>query len=181
MITISRNIKFLTSGFIPNRSQEGILAAIKRIKIIYSHRIFLIADFNADSDFEPLWDVIISLNIKLNTVGEYEHVLEVDWCIRTIKEISWVTCNTLTFKKITTRVIVEIVVASTMWINIFPPNDEISTTIIPITLVTGLQVNYKNISILNLEHMFKHTKNTTMGYSPKHLEPFPYVQQETHN
>ena len=35
MITILRNINFITSGFTPNRRQECILAATKKIKSIY--------------------------------------------------------------------------------------------------------------------------------------------------
>ena len=54
------------------------------------------------------------------------------------------------------------VVASTIWLNMFPPIDRISMTIIPRKIVTELQVKYKDIAILSLDNIFKHTKKMTM-------------------
>ena len=44
LIKISINLKFITSKFITNRIQEGILAATKQIKNIYSNRGFCITE-----------------------------------------------------------------------------------------------------------------------------------------
>ena len=106
MITIFRNLKFITAEFIPNRIQEGILDSMKRIQIIYSHRGFCIIDGNSNNKFEPLQDRLKSLNIEFDTVGEKEHVPEVEICICTIKERNRETWNTLLFKKMSTRVII---------------------------------------------------------------------------
>ena len=44
LIKISINLKFITAKFITNRIQEGILAATKQIKNIYSNRGFCITE-----------------------------------------------------------------------------------------------------------------------------------------
>ena len=48
----------------------------------------------------------------------------------------------LTFNKILTMVIIEIVTDISVWLNIFPTTDGISTTISPRTPITGIQINY---------------------------------------
>ena len=48
----------------------------------------------------------------------------------------------------------------------YPPTDEISTTILSKTLVTGIQVNYKNKSVFNLDHTYKHTNSMIMVWGP---------------
>ena len=76
-------------------------------------------------------------------------------------------------------VITEVVVASTIWLNIFPTTDGISATISPRTLVTELNVNYKNIDIFYLDHTSKHTNNMTIGWGPVKFDPFTYVKHAT--
>ena len=70
-------------------------------------------------------------------------------CLCIINKITRATWNMLPFKNIPTRMIIDMVTGSTMWINILPPTYWISTTISTIPLVTGLQINYKRYFQIN--------------------------------
>ena len=72
------------------------------------------------------------------------------------------------------------VVASSMWLNTFPPTDGIPVKIRPITLVTGIEVNHKTNSVLDLDHTSKHKNKTTMVWGNRKLDPLNYVHQENH-
>ena len=69
----------------------------------------------------------------------------------------------LPFKNIPIRVIIELVIAITMCLNMFPTTYGISTTIIPKNIVIGLQENYKKITASSLDPTSKHTKYMTMS------------------
>ena len=70
---------------------------------------------------------------------------EIERCIHTIKERTHATWNTLPLKEIPTRIIIEMITGSAMWINMLPPAYGIFTRIKPRTLVAGLQINYKKL------------------------------------
>ena len=76
-------------------------------------------------------------------VTEDEYGPEIEICTNNTKERVHATWNTLTFKNISTRMIIEVVTGSARWINMLPPTDGIYIAIIPITLVTEIQINYK--------------------------------------
>ena len=83
----------------------------------------------------------------------------IEKCIRASKERLHATWNMLTLKKIPTRIIIEMVTGISMWINMFPHTDSISTERIPRTLVTVLHINYK-----------RHCLNEFGYYSQTHKE-----------
>ena len=85
----------------------------------------------------------------------------------------------LPFKNIPIRVIIELVIAITMCLNMFPTTYGISTTIIPKNIVIGLQENYKKITASSLDPTSKHTKYMTMSWDTRKLEPSTYAQQAT--
>ena len=89
-----------------------------------------------------------------------------------MKERSQATWNIIPLKNIPTRFIIEMVVASAVWINMFPPTDGITIIFSPRTLVTGLQVKFKKI-VLSLDHISKNVKNVPMGWPPEQWKPFP--------
>ena len=69
VITISRNSRLIKTEFVQNSRQEKILDKMKMITSIYLHRGFRITDCNSYNNFEPLQEVLTSLNIGLKTVG----------------------------------------------------------------------------------------------------------------
>ena len=76
-------------------------------------------------------------------VAKYEHVTDIERCIRNVKERLHTMRNMLPFKKISTRIIIEILAGDKMWLNIFIPTGGISTTTRQITFVKGIQIDYK--------------------------------------
>ena len=66
-----------------------------------------------------------------------------------------------------------------MWLNIFPPTDEVSTTIIPSKIMTGIQVNYKKHFRIEFVSYIQTHKEHDNGMWPQKSDPFPYVQQAT--
>ena len=144
MMVISNNLKLITAEYIQSRLQKIILAQMKRIKNTCSHKGICFSDCNYDNRFEPLQDGLTSLQIELNPVAQDKHVPEIDKFICTIKQRSRNMWNMLLFKKILTSIIIYMVTIHSMWLNMFPPTNEISTKISPRTLVTVLQITYKN-------------------------------------
>jgi hypothetical protein len=73
--------------------------------------------------------------VNLNVVSNSEHVPEIERHIRTVKERTRCMYNTVPFKKMPSRMIVEIVLSATFWLNMFPHNDRISDMISPRIIV----------------------------------------------
>ena len=76
--------------------------------------------------------------------------------INTYRKYIRATWKILPFNNIPTRVIIEVVIAIYMWIKMFPITDRISTKLCLSTLVTGIQVNFKNIATSSLYLTPKH-------------------------
>jgi hypothetical protein len=77
--------------------------------------------------------------ITLNTLPANDHVPEIERHIGTCKERICCVYNTLPFRK---SMIIEMVYASTFWLNIFPPADGVSKTLSPWAIASGMQLNY---------------------------------------
>jgi len=143
LITISHGIKFGTVEHIKNRQHDTILNAVKRLKKVYNLQGFQLLHCRADSEFEPLKTEMAGLGVDLNTASEDEHVPEIERYIRTVKERTRSTYNMLPFPKLPSRMIIEMVKASVMWLNMFPAHNGISDTLSPRNIVTGQSVDYK--------------------------------------
>ena len=63
-----------------------LLDAVKKIQQVYHRRGFKIIHLLMDGQFEPIHGDLSSLRITLNTVANDDHVPEVEWYIRTLKE-----------------------------------------------------------------------------------------------
>jgi hypothetical protein len=95
-----------------------------------------------DGQFEPIRGDLADMQITLNTVSAGEHVPEIERYIRAVKERVRCIYNTLPFKRMPGKMIIEMVSHSVFWLNMFPPSDGISKTLSPRTLVVGLNVDY---------------------------------------
>lgn len=112
LVTTSRNIRLGTVEVLKNRNKKTIFAALKKAVDLYKKRGFKIVSVMADNEFEPLRADVTSLGPHLNVVANNEHVPEVERFIRTIKERTRSVYNTVTFKRMPTRMIIEMVYAS---------------------------------------------------------------------
>ncbi len=111
-MTISRNIKFGTAEMILNQKNSTLIAAIKQVKQIYMRRGFIIHTILLDGQFESLRGDIADLHITLNTVSNDEHVPDIERYIRTVKERTRCIYNTLPFRRMPARLIIEMVKSS---------------------------------------------------------------------
>jgi len=140
-VSISRAIKFGTAEAIANRKAETLLTSIKRIQMTYAKRGFRVMTVAGDNEFSMLAGPLSNVGITLNVVTADEHVPEIERHIRTLKERCRSVFNTLPFKRIPNRMIVELVYAMNFWLHAFPAKDGISSSISPRELVTGLALD----------------------------------------
>jgi hypothetical protein len=87
LLSISRNIKFITGTALNNRKEKSIVAALKEIHGIYRKRGVRITNVLGDGEFECTRGFVTTdLKSELNICGEDEHVPDIERCIRTVKE-----------------------------------------------------------------------------------------------
>ena len=90
-----------------------------------------------DGQLEQLHGDLADMGIQLNTVSNDEHVPEIEWQIRTLKEWTRGIYCTLPFRKIPRCLIIEMLYVANYWLNMFPCKGGISQTMSPRTLLTG--------------------------------------------
>ena len=83
------------------------------------------------------------MKILLNTVSNDEHVPEAERYIRTVKGRTRSIYNTVPFKKMPARMIIELVYYCIFCWNAFPPKGGISKTTSPRELITGMKIDYE--------------------------------------
>ena len=82
------------------------------------------------------------LKANMNIVSRDEHVPEIERYIRTVKERVRGTYGVLPFASLPTRMIIELVYNSIFWLNAFPFEDGVSSTLSPRVLVIGKPIDY---------------------------------------
>jgi TPP-dependent 2-oxoacid decarboxylase len=95
-----------------------------------------------DDQFESLRPALANLAIIHNTTATVEHVLEVERFIRTLTERMRSVYNSLPFKLMPSRILIELVDNCKFWLNNFPKDMGISTVLSPETFVTGNQIDF---------------------------------------
>jgi hypothetical protein len=141
-VTISCYLKFGSVEMIQNKQPKTILTALTQVRRAYMRRGFNITTILMDYEFEPLCGDLAAMQITLNTVINDEHVPDIERHIRTLKERTRCIYNTLPFRWMPARMIIEMVKASNFWLNCFPPSDGISSTLSPRALVLGTPIDY---------------------------------------
>lgn len=141
-VTISHSIRFGTAEMLANRQASTILTAIKQVRNVYAQRGFRITTMILDGEFETLRGDLASLQIALQTASHDDHVPEIERHIRTLKERTRCIYNTLPFKRLPARIVIEMVYASTFWLNAFPHPDGVSNVLSPRSIVTGLSIDF---------------------------------------
>ena len=142
LVTISRKIKFGTVEPILNRKAGTLMKCIDNVKKIYEKRGFRLRIAVIDNEFECLRGSFLDIGVELNTAANDEHVPEVERYIRTLKDRTRSTYNTLPYKQIPALMMCEMVQLSVFWLNNFPSEDGISTTHSPRYLVVGFTLDY---------------------------------------
>ena len=99
MVSVSRNLKFLTIQKLNNRTLNTIMESIDEILTTYNKNKFYIVEMLMDMEFEPLHEELKKRNIELNTTSADEHVPEIERMIQTIKERMRAYINRMPYKK----------------------------------------------------------------------------------
>ena len=156
-ISSSRHIKFITAEHIKNGKEETLFLSIAKIRWLYLQRGFNVSAILLDGEFKFMELRILDIGITLNTCSNNEHVGEIKHLIRTVKERARGTYNTLPFKKIPGRMIVELISFCVFWLNSFFPSKLIVTNLSPQTIITSLMIDYN-----------KHVKHKVSEYVQTH-------------
>jgi len=141
-MSISRNVRFGTSEMIENMRETTLLSCFKNILGVYRQRGFRVRHALMDGQFEPLRGDLAAMGVELNTASNDEHVPEIERYNRTVKERVRGIYNTLPFKRMPGRMVIEMVSSSVFWLNAFPANGGVSPTLSPRTLITGSTIDF---------------------------------------
>ena len=114
----------------------------KNIESVHAQRGFLVTVMNMDGEFEHIREEISLIGIYLNIVSRNEHVPEIKYINRTVKE-EYVRLFKPSFQETPKVYVIKIMKAMVFWINIFPLKNGISKVLSPRIIVTGQIVDYK--------------------------------------
>ncbi len=136
LITVSRNIKFITATLLIDRRKSTILKAIQKVFRVYQGRGHEVDNVEfteeempihmilADNEFQTLKEEVEMLEVQVNVVAKDEHVPEVERQNRVIKERARAVVQTLPYKKIPKKVRIALVHYVVFWLNIIPKEDQ---------------------------------------------------------
>ena len=98
LVPLSRNIKFGMVKAVADQKEATLLRCIVAVVTLYQKAGFITTTVLMDGEFMPLCGVLAELGITLNETSRDEHVGDIEWYIRTVKECMWAIYNTLPFQ-----------------------------------------------------------------------------------
>lgn len=116
-VSTSRAMKFGTAEAPKDRKIETQLTNFKSIKATYGRQGFFATRMVGGNDFATQTEAMSIARTALNVVTVGEHVPEIERHIRTLKERCRTTFNTLQFKRIHNRMIVEMLHCMKYWLH----------------------------------------------------------------
>jgi hypothetical protein len=128
---------------IKSRKHKELLAAIQSVQRIYALPGFKVTHGHVNGEFEPMRGDLQATGMALNVVSNDEHVPEIERYIRTVKERIRCVYNTVPFKRMPSRMVIEMVQASVFWLNMFPATDGVSDTLSPRGIIVRLKLDYE--------------------------------------
>jgi hypothetical protein len=121
-----------------------LIQGIKKIVKVYRRAGFKVISALMDGEFEPLRGELADIGVALNVAAPDEHVGDIERYIRTIKERMRGICNTLPFKKLPQRKVIEMAKSSVFWLNAFTATQGESNVLSPRTIITGQTVDFNS-------------------------------------
>ena len=86
LVTMSKNIQFITSRYLPNKKKESLLEAFDATFIKYNKAGFVIKELHADPEFECIEQEMELNDITMNLTAAEEHQSDIERLFRVIKE-----------------------------------------------------------------------------------------------
>ena len=135
--TKSGKLNFLSVQYLQSRRLTEVISGLDVVICKYEERGFKITDIHGDPEFDS--DILRNAfpEKKFHIYTQGEHVGIVERSIRTIKERGRCICHALPYKRISRLMTRSVVNNSVKWLNAFPSDDGISSTLSPRNLVEG--------------------------------------------
>ena len=137
--SISSKLHFRTATQLINRSKRSLLEQFKQICRIYEARGFRINIVRGDGEFKCLTQDI--LPARFDPAAADDHVDVVERSIQTVKADCRTITHGLPFKRVPRIMVTEMIVHAIRNRNMFPSPDGVSTTLSPLSIVTGAGKN----------------------------------------
>ena len=142
LITLSRNVRFGTVEELKGKHQPVVMKAFDNVIGAYKAGGFKVEYALIDGKFECYRADLGLREVTLNTTARDSHVGDIERYIRTIKERTRASYNSVPFKRIPALMVIEMVKHSVFWRNAFPAENGISDELSPRAIVTGSAIDY---------------------------------------
>ena len=140
LITLSRNVKFITAEHTPVRTARALVKHIERVLQVYRRAGFIVRTVLMDGDLKKIKDVLPT--VECNTTVAKEHVSEAERTIRTVKERTRGLVCTLPFTHIPRQMKIEFIYFMVFWLNAFPVKTGFSGVYSPRELLVQWRLDY---------------------------------------
>jgi hypothetical protein len=142
-LTLSCKIMFTAVNHLADCTLLQIFKAFKEIYQYYLQRGFHITVVHANGEFVPLKPLIESIpgGPVVNLASANEHMLEVERCVRVVKERCRATRHRLPFERIPKIMKVHILLNVVKLLNFFSTKGGLSETLVPKTIMSGETLN----------------------------------------
>ncbi len=117
LVSVVRCLNLVTTEFTPSHREKQLAVGITRMMDLYACGGFQVGTVLMDNEFEKLRNLTLILTV--NTTAAKEHVPEVERKITLIKEQGRGILNTLLFKRMPRRMLIELVYHVVLWLNAF--------------------------------------------------------------
>ena len=162
LLTVSRNIDFVTAQYVPSKKYSGYIKPIEAVCNMYAKRGFSVTTILADAEFQHLETFLNKTGGRIgyiapngnavqptvNTTAENEHVEEAERKIRTVKEGARSMRFTIPmFRKIPRMLVILLIGAVLFWLNCIPTK---FTNYSPARIMKDRVIDYK----IHCKHQF---------------------------
>ena len=86
LASISWHLKFTTSETLHNCTTSQLVQCITNVKALYAKRGFNVSTALMDGEVVPMRTALLKMGVLLNIASALEHVPEIEWQHRVIKE-----------------------------------------------------------------------------------------------
>ncbi|KAL7461201.1 hypothetical protein ACHAXS_001624, partial [Conticribra weissflogii] len=137
----SKDIKFITAQFLPTRSSTDLAISLRDTIRLYQRGGFRVQTLLMDGEFDKVTGLLPE--VVVNTTSAGEHVGDIERHIRTIKERGRGIVNTLPYKRMPARMLIELVYFCVMWLNAVPNKNGVSSEYSPREVVVRQRLSYR--------------------------------------
>ena len=130
-------VGFITGELLQDAKALTLVATLLCFAKFFQRSGFKITMCYLDNEFETVIPIMHrrSYRFHIKIYPTEEHVSEIDWCIRTIKERARGIITTLPFKRIPQIILIHSVIFNIFWLNFLPPRNGVSNHLCPSAII----------------------------------------------